>query len=415
MERRKLVLSEIHKQTLRESAIEATGPGTIVHDMGVFLEYVRGHELTVSNKGQLPPLRVLPEINARLAHPVQLGLKRPRLKSYPHLQGLYLLLRASGLATIGGASSKPTLVLNDPVNEAWSALNLTERYFTLLETWLLRGRPEIVGEQGRGFGFASDTHRSLAEFFASVPEEGVSVADGTYDRWRLSYTPGLYNLSLCELFGLITVQHAAPIEGEGWQIGRLRREPFGDALLSLLGVEFFFDWDKIMGLEESTETTGMLQPIVQPYFPDWQRNLVLPERAFQDGVYVFKVSLGRVWRRIAIPATLDLDVLAYAILGAYDFDSDHLYEFTYRNRFGAWESVKHPYMDEGPWTDETRVGDVPLRVGQTMTYLFDFGDDWRFDVTLERVDPVDASMSGPQVLESRGEAPEQYPNWDEGD
>jgi hypothetical protein len=169
----------------------------------------------------------------------------------------------------------------------------------------------------------------------------------------------------------------------------------------------------LMDLEESLETPGVLQPILQPFFPEWRNVLGLSEWTFQDGVYVFKVSLGRVWRRIAIPAKLDLDTLAHAILGAYDFDSDHLYEFSYRNRFGAWESVKHPYIEEGPWTDKTRVGDVPLRVGQTMTYLFDFGDNWRFDVTLERVDPVDASIKSPKVLASRGEAPEQYPNWDE--
>jgi hypothetical protein len=409
----KLTISDIHRQTLQESVIDASGPGTILHDFGVFLDYVRGHELAVSKVNELPPLPALREMNALLAHPVQLGLKRPQLKSYPHLQGLYLLLRASGLATIGGTGSKPTLVVDDAVYQAWSDLNLTERYFALLEIWLLRGRPEIVGERGRGYSLADETYRRLVEFVARIPEEGVSVADGTYDRWSLSYTPGLYNLALCELFGLITVQHAEPIEGEGWQIGQVRREPFGDALLALLAVELFFDWDKLMDLEESLETPGVLQPIVQPFFPEWRNVLGLSEWTFQDGVYVFKVSLGRVWRRIAIPAKLELDALAYAILGAYDFDSDHLYEFFYRNRFGAWESVKHPYIDEGPWTDETRVGDVPLRVGQTMTYLFDFGDNWRFDVTLERVDPVDAAVTGPKLLESRGEAPEQYPNWDE--
>jgi hypothetical protein len=413
VERPKLTLSEIHRRTLQESAIDATGPGTILHDFGVFLDYVRGTELAVSAKSQLPPLSALHEMNALLAHPVQLGLKRPQLRSYPHLQGLYLLLRASGLATIGGAGSKPALVVDDAVYQAWSGLNLTERYFTLLEIWLLRGRPEMVGERGGGYALADETYRRLIEFVARVPEEGASVVDGTYDRWSLSYTPGLYNLALCELFGLIAVQHAEPIEGEGWQIGRLRHEPFGDALLSLLAVELFFDWDKLMDLEESLETPGVLQPILQPFFPEWRNVLGLSEWTFQDGVYVFKVSLGRVWRRIAIPATLDLDALAYAILGAYDFDSDHLYEFSYRNRFGAWESVKHPYIEEGPWTDKTRVGDVPLRVGQTMTYLFDFGDNWRFDVTLERVDPVDASIKSPKVLASRGEAPEQYPNWDE--
>ena len=76
------------------------------------------------------------------------------------------------------------------------------------------------------------------------------------------------------------------------------------------------------------------------------------------------------------------------------------------------ERVYHPYMDEGPWTSEVKVGEVPLSIGQTMTYLFDFGDNWEFDVTLERVDPADASLVGPVVLESHGEPPDQYRAWD---
>jgi hypothetical protein len=67
-------------------------------------------------------------------------------------------------------------------------------------------------------------------------------------------------------------------------------------------------------------------------------------------------------------------------------------------------------MDDGPWTSEVRVGDVPLQEGQSVTYLYDFGDRWEFEVTLERVDPPDWAMKEPAILDARGEAPEQYPS-----
>jgi hypothetical protein len=51
--------------------------------------------------------------------------------------------------------------------------------------------------------------------------------------------------------------------------------------------------------------------------------------------------------------------------------------------------------------------DLPFRVGQAMTYVFDFGDWWEFDVTLERVDP-DMAIEEPAVLEKHGEPPDQY-------
>ena len=36
-----------------------------------------------------------------------------------------------------------------------------------------------------------------------------------------------------------------------------------------------------------------------------------------------------------------------------------------------------------------------------------------FDVSLERVDPPDRAMNEPAILDARGQAPEQYPSWEE--
>jgi hypothetical protein len=57
-----------------------------------------------------------------------------------------------------------------------------------------------------------------------------------------------------------------------------------------------------------------------------------------------------------------------------------------------------------------RSGDVPLPVGHTMTYVFDFGDQWEFDVSLEQVDP-EMVIKDSVILEAYGEPPEQYPGW----
>ena len=55
-----------------------------------------------------------------------------------------------------------------------------------------------------------------------------------------------------------------------------------------------------------------------------------------------------------------------------------------------------------------RVGDLPLAVGEAMDFLYDFGDNWLFQVRLDRVDPPAAGFSRPVVLASRGKAPQQY-------
>jgi hypothetical protein len=48
---------------------------------------------------------------------------------------------------------------------------------------------------------------------------------------------------------------------------------------------------------------------------------------------------------------------------------------------------------------------------QTMTYVFDFGDWWEFDVTLEQIDP-DMQIKKAVLLQAHGESPEQYPRWE---
>jgi len=403
----KLRFSPQHKRTLRNLTIDESGPGTVLHDFHVFLTFIKEQELPVTGMHQLPR-RVLPEINAQLARPLQLGLKKPLQKSYPHIHGLYLLIRASGLTRIEGTTRKPLLVVDDVVHQVWQGLNHAERYCTLLETWLLRGHPEIIGERERSLFRVPETFQKWRDFFLRIPAGGMQVAGDKEARNWLRYSPGWQNLGLLDLFGLISVRRGPPEPGKSWRIERIARTFLGDALQALLQAEFFGHAANISSLESGEKMPfGVLQPVLQSYFPAWENNLSVPRWAFREGTHIFKVSLGWLWRLIAIPAGQPLDALASAILNAVEFSHDHLYEFEYQNRFGVLERVNHPHMDEGPWTSKVLVGDVPLRVGQAMTYVFDFGDWWEFDVTLERVDPGMA-IEKPVVLEKHGEPPSQY-------
>ena len=75
--------------------------------------------------------------------------------------------------------------------------------------------------------------------------------------------------------------------------------------------------------------------------------------------------------------------------------------------------MHHPTLDEPLLTSEVRIGEVPLRLGTSMTYLYDFGGRWACDVRLERIDPVDRTMRKVRMLDAYGEAPEPYPGADD--
>jgi hypothetical protein len=402
------------RQILHNQVIDEAGPGTVLDDFEVLLRFIGPEGIVVGGKNDLLPMKVLPQLNAQLTHPIEIGLKRPQQKSYPHINSLYLLLRATGLAYLERTRISGVLRLDDAVLQSWRNLNPTERYFTILEAWLLRSRSEVLGERD---GWLDLPMLKWADFFRKVPARGLTIAGNKDQELLIGYSPGLYTVALLELFGFIAVQASKPEAGKGWRIAWVRRTSFGDAMLQLLSGlllsdEFFARYDSEPGV-----AFGELQTTVQPFFPEWRQNLTLLELAFQDGVYIFKVSLGsRVWRRIALSGRDDFEDLSSAILQAFDFDNDHLYRFTYKNRFGVPVGINHPYMDEPPFTSEVQVGEIGIKPGTTMTYLFDFGDHWEFELALEGIEPVAPKFGSPRILETRGEAPKQYPAWDdEGD
>ena len=109
--------------------------------------------------------------------------------------------------------------------------------------------------------------------------------------------------------------------------------------------------------------------------------------------------------------------LAYAVLRAYRFDDEHLWSFSFRDRFGNPVKAQHYYAageNRNHSTDAVLVGEVPIEAGDTLPFLYDYGDDWRFDLLLERIDPPGKSKKAqPKLLEKHGAAPAQYRSWGE--
>src|SRR5262245_37213985 len=96
----KTELSPAEQQVLQQQTISATEPRTILHDFATLLEFAAANELQVSGVKQLLPLAILGELNASLSKPIEIAIQRPVQKSFPNLNGLYLVLRASGLSRL---------------------------------------------------------------------------------------------------------------------------------------------------------------------------------------------------------------------------------------------------------------------------------------------------------------------------
>lgn len=401
-------LSDQAIATLTQQTITETEPGTILRDFQTLLDFIGEAGVPVSGTYHLLSQSLLAELNQRLSHPIQLDLKRPVQKSFPSINGLYLLLRATGLGCVVSKGKKHQMMLNSEIVPSWNSLNPTERYLTLLEAWMIRADEEILGERKSPLNEGT----KCVQFWRSLPDTGQKFSKQT-DQQSLSYWPELHNLALLNLFGFLEIESGKPEDGKGWRVNKIARSPFGDAMMQVM-VRAFLE----QGMMWESETNPALpfndfQPALQPYFPEWQNVLVIPQYGFRAGVHIFKVSLGKAWRRIALSSDMMLSDLSSLILESVDFDTDHLDMFRYKNQVGRTVEVVHRYADGSPSTNEVRVGDLPLVEGASMTYIFDFGDWWEFAVQLETIQPDDARSDYAEILTSHGDAPPQYPDWDE--
>jgi hypothetical protein len=272
-------ITEEQQQLLEQIPIDENTPGTILRDFQTLLDFLQPNGTTVSGVHNLFPLKSLPEINSRLSHPIDTNLKRPQQKSYPYINGLYLLVRASGLSQVKHVGKKATLVLDEALLQSWTKLNPTERYFTLLEAWMIGGNEEILGERYDSIG----NLMKCLQFWPRIPDKGLKITKYT-DQNEFSYLPGIHNIALLHLFGFLSVRSGKPEAGKGWRITHLQRLPFGDAMLRLLFTIYAkkgFTWESQGNL---SVTFGELQSDFKPFFPEWENNLAISSSEFSEGI-----------------------------------------------------------------------------------------------------------------------------------
>jgi hypothetical protein len=123
-------------------------------------------------------------------------------------------------------------------------------------------------------------------------------------------------------------------------------------------------------------------------------------------VYQLKISLTRmrtpVWRRVLVPASTTLARLHEIIRVLFDWDEEHLHVFT---ADGHRFSDPAFGLEECGDAERARLTATLPRAGTTMTYVYDLGDWWEHQITLEKVlDPDDATKL-PLCTGGRGDAP----------
>ncbi len=401
MNKKKFLFTPEQIELLKKQQFSDTQPGTLLKDFNSLLAFIGDQGIAVSEKSQLFAMNTLPALNQLLTHPLDVKLKRPLQKSFPHLNALYLLLRSSGLAYIAAHNKKPKLMLNEEVFTDWKKLTPTECYFSLLQAFIAQATEGIIGERGDDTG---DCFRQCLRFFRHSLSKGTDININHDNRYSLRFSPGWHNLALMELFGFITTECDAN-ENETWPLSSIKATDWGRTLLNYLLNH------------HDTDEPDAWEAEIKKYIPAWKKSLLqLEYKPTEEGAYIFKVSLGKASCKLGVPAKLNFDSLALNILRAFNFDNDHLYEFIYKNQYGVEERIVHPYVSDAEFfTDECTVGYLPLYEGMNFVFHFDFGDDWEFNIQVEAMPSAELNFTELTLIEKRGTPPKQYSDWDEDD
>jgi hypothetical protein len=141
-----------------------------------------------------------------------------------------------------------------------------------------------------------------------------------------------------------------------------------------------------------------------------------------DNIVTLKVSLDSgTYRVIESKANDSLHDLAEAIIGAFDFELDHA--------FGFFDNIKNPYRSKEVYelfadlpdtiANEGAQGVQGVKISDVFTpkkkmaFLFDYGDEWIFVVECKGYSEALPAAVYPRLIEQVGEAPEQYPDYEE--
>ena len=111
------------------------------------------------------------------------------------------------------------------------------------------------------------------------------------------------------------------------------------------------------------------------------------------------------YRHIQIGENATLFVLHEAILDSFEFFDDHMHAFFMNNR--AWDREAEFVCPGGDldsargFSDKVKLSKFNLRKGDKFLYIFDFGDEWRFQIRILRV--IDGLTKSPVILKSVGQ------------
>ena len=113
-----------------------------------------------------------------------------------------------------------------------------------------------------------------------------------------------------------------------------------------------------------------------------------------------------IWRRFDAPVTMNLRALHQVIQAVMGWEDRHLYE--YRIGEKIYGEPPPPDLSWGRSVMQAkglRLSALIDRAVTSLTYVYDFGDDWRHTLTIEEVRTAEPGVDYPRLVDGERAAP----------
>ncbi|MGV8981876.1 plasmid pRiA4b ORF-3 family protein [Clostridium sp.] len=386
-------------------------------DFDKFLDYISSENVTIGKATKYISKKYLFEINEIMSIKQQDITAKSTQPSYPMLYLFYRLAVESKLFSEskgkgGKLGLKPTKRI-----EMFKRLNEVEKYICLLEILWVDCDFEKLEFQSYNNLDVFKVVTKMDMFIRKKAKKRILVNEFSRDISTI--------LLYLSYFGVMDVIEDAEMKlkysiSKIFFVKEVIITPIGEKIIKILDKKRnLTDWNISHRKEYGEWNIKFDEEFFVPFkdiFEDVELEKTLPRKKikFKDGIYTFKISLDKgTWSKIQLSAHGTLHDLHDLIQEAFEFDNDHMYSFFMDGKPWSKKSFKCPYDNEGPGADEVEIGELDLSEKESFLYIFDYGDEWRFNIEVLVIKKEVIEELQGIIIESKGELPQQYPDYDD--
>jgi len=128
-------------------------------------------------------------------------------------------------------------------------------------------------------------------------------------------------------------------------------------------------------------------------------------------IYQIKIALKeskpKIWRRLLVPSDLLLSHFHEVIQVAMGWTNSHLHQFIKNKTFYTEKMIGDDLWDEMGNVDYSgmKISDLLKKEKDKIIYEYDFGDSWKHDITLEKIEESEINDYRPICLTGKNNCP----------